>query len=148
MGATYYGGLPDKLAPTRDMVAVDTLSLPGASIIIYNNWPRVPTGTPAFIIRYCQIEARPLSSPHPSTFPPTARAAWVLGGTVGRSVPTPITSPGGCGADPGPRRRAGILRSMRLPASSGRQRACALEGGRVGGGRPAVPIGFCIMSCV
>lgn len=57
VGATYYGGLPDKLAPTRDMVAVDTLSLPGASIIIYNNWPRVPTGTPAFIIRYCQIEA-------------------------------------------------------------------------------------------
>jgi len=55
-GATYYGGLPDKLAPTKDMVAVDTLSLPGASIIIYNNWPRVPTGTPAFIIRYCQIE--------------------------------------------------------------------------------------------
>ena len=141
MGATYYGGLPDKLAPTRDMVAVDTLSLPGASIIIYNNWPRVPTGTPAFIIRYCQIEARPLSSPHPSTFPPTARAA-------SRSVPTPITSPGGCDADPRPRRRAGILRSMRLPASSGRQRACALEGGRVGGGRPAVPIGFCIMSSV
>lgn len=56
VGATYYGGLPDKLAPTKDMVAVDTLSLPGASIIIYNNWPRVPTGTPAFIIRYCQIE--------------------------------------------------------------------------------------------
>ena len=65
VGATYYGGLPDKLAPTRDMVAVDTLSLPGASIIIYNNWPRVPTGTPAFIIRYCQIEARPLSLPAP-----------------------------------------------------------------------------------
>ena len=63
MGATYYGGLPDKLAPTRDMVAVDTLSLPGASIIIYNTWPRVPTGTPAVIIRYCQIEARPLSAP-------------------------------------------------------------------------------------
>jgi hypothetical protein len=58
VGATYYGGLPDKLAPTKDMVAVDTLSLPGASIIIYNNWPRVPTGTPAFIIRYCQIEVR------------------------------------------------------------------------------------------
>lgn len=38
------------------MVAVDTLSLPGASIIVYNNWPRVPTGTPAFIIRYCQIQ--------------------------------------------------------------------------------------------
>jgi hypothetical protein len=38
------------------MVAVDTLSLPGASIIVYNNWPRVPTATPAFIARYCQIE--------------------------------------------------------------------------------------------
>jgi hypothetical protein len=56
IGATYYGGLPNKLAPTEDMVSVDTLSLPGASIIVYNNWPRVPTGTPAFIIRYCQIE--------------------------------------------------------------------------------------------
>jgi hypothetical protein len=56
VGATYYGGLPDKVAPTEDMVAVDTLSLPGASIIIYNNWPRVPTGTPAFIARYCQIQ--------------------------------------------------------------------------------------------
>jgi len=56
VGATYYGGLPDKLAPTEDMVAVDTLSLPGASIIVYNNWPRVPTGTPAFIARYCQIQ--------------------------------------------------------------------------------------------
>jgi len=56
IGATYYGGLPDKLAPTEDMVAVDTLTLPGASIIIYNNWPRVPTGTPAFIARYCQIQ--------------------------------------------------------------------------------------------
>mmetsp|Transcript_76754 Transcript_76754/g.206865 ORF Transcript_76754/g.206865 Transcript_76754/m.206865 type:complete len:310 (+) Transcript_76754:170-1099(+) len=56
VGASYYGGLPNKLAPTKDMVAVDTLSLPGASIIIYNNWPRVPTGTPAFIVRYCQIE--------------------------------------------------------------------------------------------
>jgi hypothetical protein len=38
------------------MVAVDTLTLPGASIIVYNNWPRVPTATPAFIARYCQIE--------------------------------------------------------------------------------------------
>jgi len=56
VGATYYGGLPDKIAPTEDMVAVDTMSLPGASIIIYNNWPRVPTGTPSFITRYCQIE--------------------------------------------------------------------------------------------
>jgi len=56
VGASYYGGLPDKIAPTEDMVSVDTLSLPGASIIIYNNWPRVPTGTPAFITRYCQIE--------------------------------------------------------------------------------------------
>eukprot|EP00960_Hanusia_phi_P047626 758484-Hanusia_phi.AAC.7 len=56
IGATYYGGLPNKLAPTSDMVAVDTLSLPGASIIIYNNWPRVPTGTPCFIARYCQIQ--------------------------------------------------------------------------------------------
>lgn len=37
-------------------VAVDTLSLPGASIIVYNNWPRVPTGTPGFIARYCQIQ--------------------------------------------------------------------------------------------
>jgi hypothetical protein len=56
VGATYYGGLPDKIAPTEDMVSVDTLSLPGASIIVYNNWPRVPTGTPCFITRYCQIE--------------------------------------------------------------------------------------------
>lgn len=56
VGSTYYGGLPDKIAPTEDMVSVDTLTLPGASIIIYNNWPRVPTGTPAFITRYCQIE--------------------------------------------------------------------------------------------
>ena len=40
----------------QDMVSVDTLSLPGASIIIYNNWPRVPTGTPGFIARYCQIQ--------------------------------------------------------------------------------------------
>lgn len=56
VGASYYGGLPDKIAPTEDMVSVDTLTLPGASIIIYNNWPRVPTGTPAFITRYCQIE--------------------------------------------------------------------------------------------
>jgi hypothetical protein len=37
------------------MVSVDTLSLPGASIIVYNNWPRVPTGTPCFITRYCQV---------------------------------------------------------------------------------------------
>ena len=37
-------------------VAVDTLSLPGASIIVYNNWPRVPTGTPGFIAKYCQIQ--------------------------------------------------------------------------------------------
>jgi len=56
IGATYFGGLPNKLAPTEDMTAVDTLSLPGASIIIYNNWPRVPTGTPCFIARYCQIQ--------------------------------------------------------------------------------------------
>jgi hypothetical protein len=56
VGATYYGGLPDKLTPTEDMVSVDTLSLPGASIIVYNNWPRVPTGTPGFIARYCQIQ--------------------------------------------------------------------------------------------
>ena len=55
VGATYYGGLPDKIAPTEDMVSVDTLSLPGASIIVYNNWPRVPTGTPCFITRYCQV---------------------------------------------------------------------------------------------
>jgi hypothetical protein len=55
VGATYYGGLPDKIAPTDDMVSVDTMSLPGASIIIYNNWPREPTGTPAFITRYCQV---------------------------------------------------------------------------------------------
>ena len=46
-----------QIAPTEDMVSVDTLSLPGASIIIYNNWPRVPTGTPAFITRYCQVRA-------------------------------------------------------------------------------------------
>jgi hypothetical protein len=45
----------DKIAPTEDMVSVDTLSLPGASIIVYNNWPRVPTGTPCFITRYCQV---------------------------------------------------------------------------------------------
>ena len=47
--------LADKIAPTEDMVSVDTLSLPGASIIVYNNWPRVPTGTPCFITRYCQV---------------------------------------------------------------------------------------------
>jgi len=39
-----------------DVHAVDTMSLPGGTSIVYNNFPRHPTGTPAFVMPYCQVQ--------------------------------------------------------------------------------------------
>jgi len=48
--------LPQKLEPAEGMTAFDTATLPAATAVVYNNFPRTPTGSPMFIMKYCQIE--------------------------------------------------------------------------------------------
>jgi hypothetical protein len=38
------------------MTAFDTATLPAATAVVYNNFPRSPTGSPLFIMKFCQIE--------------------------------------------------------------------------------------------
>jgi len=52
-----FAALPPKLiVDDPHMTAVDTMSMPGGTVVVYNNFPRHPTGSPAFILRYCQVE--------------------------------------------------------------------------------------------
>lgn len=46
--------LPRKLEATPEMTAVDTASMPHATAVLYNNFPREPTSSPAFMMKYCQ----------------------------------------------------------------------------------------------
>jgi hypothetical protein len=48
--------LPLKLQPGQGMTAFDTATLPAATAVVYNNFPRSPTGSPLFIMKFCQIE--------------------------------------------------------------------------------------------
>ena len=48
--------LPQKLYAQEGMTAFDTSSMPAATAVVYNNFPRSPTSSPMFIMKYCQIE--------------------------------------------------------------------------------------------
>ena len=48
--------LPQKLYPQSGMTAINTATLPPATAVVFNNFPRSPTGSPMFISKYCQIE--------------------------------------------------------------------------------------------
>lgn len=48
--------LPQKLYAEEGMSAIDTSSLPPATAVVFNNFPRSPTGSPMFIMKFCQIE--------------------------------------------------------------------------------------------
>jgi len=47
--------MPATLKQTPGMIGVDTSSLPDATAVVYNNFPRVPTVSPLFLLKYCQI---------------------------------------------------------------------------------------------
>ena len=47
--------LPDTLDANEDVNAVDVATLPPATAVVYNNFPRTPTGSPLFMLKYCQV---------------------------------------------------------------------------------------------
>ena len=47
--------LPDTLDANENVNAVDTATLPPATAVVYSNFPRTPTGSPMFMLKYCQI---------------------------------------------------------------------------------------------